>query len=423
MKTKKFVCGIAALILTALVTTGCPAPTTEGTTYILNGTVKADIGNVDYTKVSVQLIQNGSPKFKPVHPAKDGSFEISGVPAGEGFIVQATMDGFAIAKTGLFNVPEAGAGLMLQLKKLKQRADISGSITVDEDGIDITSVDVILYYMEGELKRMHPNADGTYVFTGIDQNESPKFKVGAELAGFYSTASQLFALTGNYEVPALAMSRPAPKALNAEYCRDQNNKEIILYFDRPVRIDGPFKSSTFAIGTNPPMTLTFVSMEEMDASGEKWVLTLDQEPPEVYNLLNIVYKGSMIKEKNGTQLVKGFNLGIKTVVAGIKIMDASIQNVLPEPMRLIRLSLIFNVNIKPESISLEGWSLVGSVSGNIELLKPQPLQGTILMWTVKPEPAAGETLLLSYTAPEGGGLEGINGTALENFKDLEVELR
>ena len=382
---KKFICGIAALMVIALIT-GCPTEPTKETTYILDGTISADTGDVDLTQVSIQLIQNGNPKFKPVYPASDGSFEIHGVPAGKGFMVRATLDGFTPAETKVFNVPEEGAGLTLQLKKLKMVANISGSVTVDEDNIDLRSVDVILCFMEIELKRMHPDIDGTYVFTGIEQKAGANYKVAAELAGFDTATSPLFALTGDYDVPVLAVKGIPPEVTGCDFVEAD---KLIITFNGPVEVLN-IEGFELVADFGP------VSIESYQMNGDYELELNIDHPINLLEKVNVRYYNTKqsLRQKGTERYLYGFAKWADKSFAAEKplIIDSfSVGNPLPNG-----LTIIWSKNIDSDSFNImQGWT-ISSTGGPIDFMMTAINNGQMALVFLTSTPAKGDVLTLTY---------------------------
>ena len=404
MKTKKLICGIAALIIMALVT-GCPTGTTEGTTYVLDGAISADSGGVDFTRVSVQLIQNGSPIFKPVYPAGDGSFEISGVPAGRGFMVRAALDGFIPAETKVFSVPEEGAGLMLQLKKVKTTANIGGSVTVDEDNVDLASVDVILYFMEGELKRTHPDAGGRYTFTGIEQKTSANYKLAAELAGFETALSPLFALTGDYAAPVLAVKGIPPEITKCDFVE---NDTLLITFSGPVEVlnvDGFYLTADFA-------DLSIVDYQ-MNSDYEL-ALTVDR-PVNQLEKVHVRYYSTTqsIRQKGTERYLHGYaDFADKSFAANnpLTVSSFSVGN----PMASA-LTIVWSKNIVIDSFDIDkGWS-ISSTGSPIGFLTAMLNNGQMALVLLTRIPVKGEVITLKYDNT-AGSVKAVDGdTKLASF--------
>ena len=96
---KKFWEGAAILALAAVVLAGCPSLYEgDAEAKAANGTVSGfvslgrDVTDVDFTLVTVQLLQGGEAVGSPVQAAKNGVFSVANVPGGGGYVALATVE-------------------------------------------------------------------------------------------------------------------------------------------------------------------------------------------------------------------------------------------------------------------------------------------------------------------------------------------
>jgi formylglycine-generating enzyme required for sulfatase activity len=152
--------------------------------YRVSGTIAANNPGDPALGALVQLKQGAAAVGSPVLAGTDGSYTISGVPAGTGYSIEAALTGYNTNATGDFAVNGNVTGKNLTLVKISGPVyTISGTISTDNPGGPAVNAQV-------QLKQNGSSA-GSPVLTGINGT----YTINGVSAGFYSIEVSLSGYT------------------------------------------------------------------------------------------------------------------------------------------------------------------------------------------------------------------------------------
>jgi uncharacterized repeat protein (TIGR02543 family) len=164
--------------------------------YTVSGTISADNPAGAASGVSVQLKQGGTTVGDPVSTGADGTYAISGVPAGEGYTIEVSLSGYTTGVIPSFNIATANVtGKNLTLVKITAPVyTVSGTISAD-DPVGAASGASVQLKRDGITvgNAVNTVADGTYTIPNVPTGEG--YTIEVSLSGYITGAIPSFNLT------------------------------------------------------------------------------------------------------------------------------------------------------------------------------------------------------------------------------------
>jgi formylglycine-generating enzyme required for sulfatase activity len=163
--------------------------------YRVSGTIAASNPTGPALGALVQLKQGAAAVGSPVLAGTDGSYTISGVPAGTGYSIEAALTGYNTNATGDFAVNGNVTGKNLTLVKTSGPVyTVSGTITTDNPGGPAVSAQVQLKQNGSSTgSPVLTGTNGTYTITGVSAGF---YNIEVSLTDYITGATGDFAVSG-----------------------------------------------------------------------------------------------------------------------------------------------------------------------------------------------------------------------------------